>query len=168
MTLLFQQRSVIQHYCLRGNTNAQIVAKLEQDYREDALRLRAVEKWAARFQAGRETAQDAESSGRPHQNDLDDAVLRFLEKQPHSSSREIGKALYSPWTTILLVLNNLGLRFFSPRWIPHRLSDAQKADRVEVSQHMLEMMQGLGPKQQKYLITGDESWIYKDNQRRGM
>jgi hypothetical protein len=30
------------------------------------------------------------------------------------------------------------------------------------------MMQGLGPKQQKYLITGDESWIYWNNQRRGM
>jgi hypothetical protein len=34
------------------------------------------------------------------------------------------------------------------------LSDAQKADTVEVSQHMLDMMQGLGPKQQKYLILG--------------
>jgi hypothetical protein len=44
----------------------------------------------------------------------------------------------------------------------------QKADRVELSQHMLDVMQGLGPKQQKYLITGDESWIYWDNQRRGM
>jgi histone-lysine N-methyltransferase SETMAR len=33
---------------------------------------------------------------------------------------------------------------------------------------MLDMMQGLGPKQQKYLITGDESWIYWDDQRRGM
>jgi hypothetical protein len=48
------------------------------------------------------------------------------------------------------------------------LSDAQKADRVALSQHMLDMMQGLGPKQQKYLMTGDESWVYWDNQRRGM
>jgi hypothetical protein len=30
------------------------------------------------------------------------------------------------------------------------------------------MMQGLGPKRQKYLITGDGSWIYSDNQRRGI
>jgi hypothetical protein len=33
---------------------------------------------------------------------------------------------------------------------------------------MLDMMQGLGPKQHKYLIIGDESWIYWDNQNRGM
>jgi hypothetical protein len=40
------------------------------------------------------------------------------------------------------------------------LSDAQKADRVELSQDMLDIMEGLGAKEQKYLITGDESWIY--------
>jgi histone-lysine N-methyltransferase SETMAR len=52
--------------------------------------------------------------------------------------------------------------------MPHRLSDTLKADRVELSQPMLDMRQGLGSKQQKYLITVDESWIYWDNQRRGM
>jgi hypothetical protein len=102
------------------------------------------------------------------QNDLGDVILRFLEKQPHSSSREISKAVRSPWMTILRVLDDIGLRFFAPRWIHHRLSDAQKVDRVEFSQHMLDMMQGLGPKQQKYLVTVDESWTYWDNQRRGI
>jgi histone-lysine N-methyltransferase SETMAR len=48
------------------------------------------------------------------------------------------------------------------------LSDGQKADTVEFSQHMLDMMQKLGPRQQKDLITGDESWIYWDNQCCGM
>jgi hypothetical protein len=65
-------------------------------------------------------------------------------------------------------LDDLGLHFFAARRIPHRLSNAQKADGVELSQYMLEMMQGLAPKQQKYLITVNESWIYWDNQRRGM
>jgi hypothetical protein len=52
--------------------------------------------------------------------------------------------------------------------MPHRLSEVQKADRVELSQRMLDMMWVLGPKQQQYLITGDESSIYWDNQRGGM
>jgi hypothetical protein len=120
------------------------------------------------FRAGRETVEDDKRPERPPQNDFCDAVLRFLEKQPHSSSSEISKALYSPRATVLRVLDDLGPNFFAPRWIPHRLSDGQKADRVELSQHVLDMMQGLGPKQRKYLITGDELWIYWDNQRRGM
>jgi histone-lysine N-methyltransferase SETMAR len=168
MTFLSQQRSVIRYYCLRGKTNAQIVTKLEQGYHQDALSLRAVENWAATFRAGRETVEDDEGLGRHPQNDLGDAVLRFLRKQPHSSSREISKGLYSPRTTILRVLDNLELHFFAPRWIRRRLSDAQKADRVGLSRHMLDMMQGLGPKQQRYLITGDESWIYWENQQCGM
>jgi hypothetical protein len=121
-----------------------------------------------RFRADRETVKDDKKPERLPQNDLGDAVLRFIEKQPHSSSRKINKALYSPGTTILRVLDALGLGFIAPRGIHHRFSDAQKAHTVELSLHMLDMMQGLGPKQQKYLITGAESWIYRDNQRRGL
>jgi hypothetical protein len=112
--------------------------------------------------------EDDGRPGKPPQNDFGDAVLRVLEREPHSSSRKIGIAFFSPRTTILRVLENVTLRSFAPRWIPDRLSDAQKADRVEPPQHLLEMMQGLSPKQHKYLITGDESWISWDNQRRGM
>jgi hypothetical protein len=85
-----------------------------------------------RLRAGRKTVEDDESPGRYPQNDLGDAVLRRLEKQRNSSSCEINTALYSPQTTILRVLDDLGLRFFAPRWISHRWSDGQKADRVEL------------------------------------
>jgi hypothetical protein len=33
---------------------------------------------------------------------------------------------------------------------------------------MLQMIRGLGPKQQNYLITSDEPWIFWDNDHRGM
>jgi hypothetical protein len=111
MTLLFQQRFVIRYYCLRRKTNAQIAIKLEQGYHQEALRLRAVETWAARFREGWETIEDNERPVMP-QNDLGDAVRRFLENHPHSSSREMSKAIYSQRTTILRVLDDLGLRFF--------------------------------------------------------
>jgi hypothetical protein len=167
MTLLFQQRSVIRYYCLRGKTNIQIVTKLKQSYYQDALRLQVVEKWAARFRAGQETIKDDERPARPPQNDLGDAVPRFLEKQPHSSSREINRVLCSPRTTILRLLDDLRLRFFAPRWIPHRLSDAQKADRVELSQHLLDMMQAR-PETTEISYNWGRVRIYSGNQRRGM
>jgi hypothetical protein len=64
-------------------------------------------------------------------------------------------------------LGDPGLHFIAPSdtW---RLSDEPKAERVELPQHVLDAMQGLGPKQRKYFMTGDEPWIYRDNQRRGM
>jgi hypothetical protein len=33
---------------------------------------------------------------------------------------------------------------------------------------MVQVMQDLGPKQRKYLITGDESWIFWDDHHGGM
>jgi hypothetical protein len=96
-------------------------------------------------------------------------VVRFsdLSKDslilPHARS---AKALCSPQTTILRVLGEPELRFFTPRRVLHRLSDEQKAEKAELSQHILDMMQGLGPKQQKDCITGKEFWIYWDNRVR--
>jgi hypothetical protein len=52
--------------------------------------------------------------------------------------------------------------------IPHRPSEEQKVDRVTLAQDMLQLMQDLRPKQRKYLITGDENWIFWDNHHRGM
>jgi histone-lysine N-methyltransferase SETMAR len=168
MSILMQQRSVIRYFVLCQKSNQQIIAKLVKGYGQDALSLRSVQKWAARFRAGQEDVEDDERPGRPPQTDLCDVILRFLEKNPHSSSRDISKALFTPKTTVLRLLANLGLKFYQARWIPHRLSEQQKSDRTALSQVLLEMINNLGPKQQNYLITGDESWIFWDNDHRGM
>jgi histone-lysine N-methyltransferase SETMAR len=168
MDLKIQQRSVIRYYCLREKSNKQIREKLKQAYPRDAFTLRAVEKWAARFRSGQTTVKDEPRSGRPADTDFGDAVRRLLEEQPRASSRDISKALCSPRTTVLRVLRELGLQFFSARWVPHRLTDEQKHMRVEISQEILDMINRLGPRQRDYLITGDESWMYWDNNIRGM
>jgi hypothetical protein len=69
---------------------------------------------------------------------------------------------------VFRILHDLGLHFFASRWAPRRLSDGQKADRVAIYQSLIDMMISLGPKQLKYLITGNKSWIYCDNQLWGM
>jgi hypothetical protein len=103
-----------------------------------------VQKWAARVRTGQETVEDDERSARPPQTDIRDVILRFLEKNPHSSSRDINKALFTRTTTILPLLADLGLKFHQARWIPHGLSDQQKGDRVVLSQEMLQTMKDLG------------------------
>jgi hypothetical protein len=65
-------------------------------------------------------------------------------------------------------LEDLGLHFFALRWTPHRLSDQQKVERIDLSQHLLAMMQGLASKQQTHHMTRYQSWIDWDGQRRGM
>jgi hypothetical protein len=91
----------------------------------------------------------------------------FLRKNPHSSSRDVSKALFTP-KTILRVFTGLGLRFYKAQWISHRLPEEQNVDRVTLAQDMRQVIQNFGPKQRKYLITGNEGWIFWDNHHRGM
>jgi hypothetical protein len=104
-----------------------------------------VETWDARFRAGQETVDDTRP-GRPASSDLSEAILQFLEKQPHSSSRDISKALCLPKTTVLRILHEIGLHVIAPRWIPYHLSDEQKADRVVIYQNLIDMIILRGPK----------------------
>jgi hypothetical protein len=69
---------------------------------------------------------------------------------------------------VLRILHDLGLPFFTRRRGHDRLSDEQKADRAAICKSLIKMTSPLGPRQLKYLITGDESWIYSDNELRGM
>jgi hypothetical protein len=82
MSLLMQHRSVIRYFVLCQKSNQQIAAKLVKGYGQDALYLRAVQKWEARFRAGQENLEDDERSGRPPQTDIRNVILRFLEKNP--------------------------------------------------------------------------------------
>jgi hypothetical protein len=139
-----------------------------KSYGDDALSLKAIQKLATQFRARQNDVEDDERSGTPAQTDLRNAILRFLERNPHSSSGNVRKALFTPKMIICRLFTDLGLRFYKTCWIPHRLSEEQRADRVARSQDMLQMMKDLGSKQQKNLITGDESWISWDNHHRGM
>jgi hypothetical protein len=109
MFLNVQQRSVIRYDCLREYNNQSIHTEFCCVYHEAAFYPQAVEKWAVRFRWGQETVEDDSRPGRPPKGDLGDAVLPYLDKQPHSSLGEINKVLCSPKTTILQILHDLGL-----------------------------------------------------------
>jgi superfamily I DNA and/or RNA helicase len=122
MFLKVQQRSVIRYYFRHDYINKSIHTKLFHVSHEAVLCLRAIEKLAAKIRGGQETIEDDSKPRRPLKSDLGDAVLRYLDKQPHSSLHEISKTLCPPKITILQIFHDLGLQFFAPRWIPHRLS----------------------------------------------
>jgi hypothetical protein len=90
-----------------------------------------------------------------------------LNRNPHVSCREIAKDLFIPKTSILRVLDEMGLKLFVVRWVPYKLSAELKAKRIEICQEVLSILEQLGPRQQNHVIIGDESWIYWDNYHSG-
>jgi hypothetical protein len=154
-----QQRSVIRYFVLRQKSNRAIQAKLSLVYGRDALCQRTVDTLAARFRSGRTSMEDDDRSGKPPSANLSAAVSGYLNRNSHASCREIAKDLFIPRTSILRVLDEMGLKFFVARWVPYKLSAELKAKRIEICQEVLGILEQLGPRQQNHVIIGDESWI---------
>ena len=76
-------------------------------------------------------------------------------------SREIGTELNVDHSTICRHLKTMGKHYLVNKWVPHKLSEANKENRVAVCQRLLDMYN-----QNNFLnkiITVDESWIYWGN-----
>jgi hypothetical protein len=102
----------------------------------------------ARFHAGQEGVRDDERSGRPFSTDICDVILRLLEQNIDSLSQDTSKPRFTPEMTVLRLSADLGLKFHSACRIPHWLSEQQKAERVSLSQDILQTMKDFGPRQQ--------------------
>jgi hypothetical protein len=105
-----QQRSVICYYVLRHKSNHQIQAKLCLVYGKDALCLRTVCTWTARFRSKKTSVEDDERPGRPSCDDFSSAISDYLERNPYASCHDIAKGLFVPRITILRALRENGLQ----------------------------------------------------------
>jgi hypothetical protein len=110
-----QQRSMILYYVLHKKSNMTIQAKVSFVYGKDALCQHRVETSPPRFRSGRTSVEDDDRSGRLSTDSLSDAVSFYLNRNPQALCQEIAKDLFIPATTILRVLDQMGLRFFIAR-----------------------------------------------------
>jgi hypothetical protein len=144
-----------------------IQAKLSLVYSKDALFQHTMDTWAIRFRSGRTSVEDDERPGRPSSDSLPDAVSGCLNRNPHASYRKIAKDLFIPMTTILCILDEIGLRFVVARWMACKRLPELKAERIEICKEMAEILEKLGSRQKNHGITRDECWTYWDNCHHG-
>lgn len=157
-------RAVIFYNFKRGLTRQQCFEEIISVFNNEAPSLRTVERWYLEFQRGRTNLGDENREGRPKtaftaENIL--AVEQYLLEDRHVTYREIEAALNISGTTIQKILHEaLGVRKLVSRWIPHLLSDEQKATRVRWCKKTLQRF-NRGESNHVYdIVSGDESWIY--------
>jgi hypothetical protein len=82
-----------------------------------------------------------------------EAVPQYLEELPFSSVQQFARATYRPTTNVCRrISERLGFAARHLHWVPHHLSDDQKAARVQCSQSLLAILRI------KYCDRG-ESWF---------
>lgn len=90
-----------------------------------------------------------------------DSVRSLIESDGHLTVREIQYWTGIPKSSVQMILkHDLHLRKICARWVPHKLTDDQKRDRVDKAHQMLELFNGpSGNLILRSLTTGDETWI---------
>jgi hypothetical protein len=72
---------------------------------------------------------------------IDNAILQALDEQPFGSFRQIAKRTLIPMPTVRYhLVNKMTYKLKHCKWIPHRLSEAQKQTRVATSKHVLDLL----------------------------
>jgi hypothetical protein len=96
---------------------------------------------------------------------LGEPLAEFLEQFPFASAGSIAEHFGLSKPTIREIIEReLGLRRFSRRWVPHSLSDSQKADRMTMAISMLGVLNRQAAFSFSRIVTGDESWFLYLNQ----
>ncbi|VDO83256.1 unnamed protein product [Heligmosomoides polygyrus] len=129
-------RTFLYYEWLLGNDTGTAVANICRACKEDAVSQRTVRRWFNRFENGDTSLEDREHSWRPSTVD-DDEVRRCIKEKPEATTRELATMLGCSKSTIHNQLNLLRYHKVLARWIPHRLTDANKQSRVTVCQSLL-------------------------------
>jgi hypothetical protein len=84
----------------------------------------------------------------------------FLEEFPFANVSLIAQYFGLSKPTIKdIIERELGLRRFSRKWLPHSLSESQKADRVAMATNLLNLLREQAQFSFSQIVTGDESWF---------
>jgi [histone H3]-lysine36 N-dimethyltransferase SETMAR len=156
-------RSYIKTRLLLGLTATQIYEELTAAYGQDVVSYSTVAHWVHRFSSGREWLEDDPRHGRPitvvTQQNID-AVKGLVKDDPHISIDYIADILdISHGSVDTILKQHLKLKKISSRWVPHKLTQQQRQQRVDICIENLQKFES-GAWRLGDIITGDESWFY--------
>lgn len=150
---------MLYEYNLKKNAT-QATNSICSAYGEHVLDVRTCQNWFARFRAGDFDLSDKERSGRPVEGD--DALLEeLIEEDPRLSTRELASVLSVSHVTVSNRLRALGKVQRVGKWVPHKLSEINIAQRLSICASLASRH-----KKKSFLwkiVTGDEKWLYYDN-----
>ena len=139
--------------------------RLAQALGDSAPSVATVKNWFAEFRRGRQSLDDEPREGRPADvvtREAIDIVREIIITDPRATYVRIQLAVgLSPPQVSTILHENLHVTKRTARWIPHHLTQEQKAARVEWCQFMLKKFNGESSRLTETIATGDESWIYQ-------
>lgn len=138
----------------------EITKKICEVYGKDFVGVRTAQKWIARFKEGKFELKDRPHKGRT--SDFDEKGLEgLLRENSRQTTRELAYKIGCSPQTVLHHLNAMGKVQKYGSWVPHKLSQDNKDQRVNICASLLARHR-LAREQHKpflsLIVTGDEKW----------
>jgi histone-lysine N-methyltransferase SETMAR len=152
---------LLQYYCWkRGLTPSETCAEVNATLDHGTVSLRTCQRTSAKFRSGNFDFDKREQAGRPP-FDIDEEIQQCLNEDKRATTRTIALSLNCSHETVRKHLINMGKKYLENAWVPHNLTETNKANRVRICEQLLQMFHQNDFLSQ--LITCDEIWIYWDN-----
>ncbi|CAH1996463.1 unnamed protein product [Acanthoscelides obtectus] len=143
-------RDIIYYNFQRQLSQQECLAELVSVFGNEAPHQSAISRWYEEFKRGRVGLSDDLRVGAPKTavtKENVDAVRKLIIEDRHTSIQKI-------------LHEELGVRKLVSRWIPHLLTEEQKAARVIWCQKTLDRFNSGNSKNVYSIVSSDESWIY--------
>ena len=160
----FQNRTVMLHEFKLGHSAAQATRNINQAWGPGSAAERTVRRWFQKFASGNLDLED--EPGRGRKSSLDNDELReAVEANPETTTRVLAEDLGVSHTAVENHLAEIDKVKKLQKWMPHDLSEDQKAHRFDVCSNLLVRL-----KNEPFvdrIVTVDEKWLLYDNRKRG-
>jgi len=158
-----QIRTILLYHFKEGLSGTESWRKVNDTLGPDVVSIRTVQRWFKKFRTMNEDVKDKPRSGQPTKIDID-ALRELIEEDPRSTVRMLAGTLNVSLGTVSNYLKKIGMKKKLDKWVPHNLTDDQKARRSLLCQQMLDEHKKCSFLDR--IITCDEKWITYDNRRR--
>ena len=156
-------RHIMLYHFEKGWKAAQSFRDLNELFGKGTISESQCREWFARFKSGDTSLEDKPGRGRP--SDFDDqAFLAAVEEDESLTTRMLAEDFNVNQFTVVRRLKKLGKMWKIAGWVPHELSDNNRADRVRIFTELLQRNEQTPFL--KNLVTGDESWLLFKNVKR--
>ena len=157
-----------QHVCVKfcfklGKTSTETWKMLQQAFRDECISRTQCFEWYIHFKTGRTSIAEDPRSGRPSTSTDSvhiDAVRHLILQNRRLTIREIAEYVCISFESCQAILTEkLNMHCVATKFVPCVLTGDQKANRVNISQELLDCV-SVDENFLKTILTGDETWVY--------
>ena len=162
--LKFEVRAYIKGRVGLKVSASQVYSELCQIHGPSRVARTSVFRWHKKFKMGKTDLNDGPRPGQPRRATTKAnvaAVSDMIKQDARFTVQEIAdKVGISSGTVYTILTKELKLRKVCARWVPHLLTNEQKATRVKMAKDLLKKYKNCGKRRLSELFTGDETWVY--------